>query len=974
MKTSARFLAVILAVLMIAGTALTVSAFSDVEEGYAHASAIATLNQLGVIGGYEDGTFKPENNVERDEMAKLIFVLYTTLDNAGNGSVKFNDVAGDNWAAGYVSWCAAKSIVGGYGDGSFKPDNNVTYDEALKMTCAALGYTDFDSNLWPTDVRQKGLKELKLGEGIEAKGSDKLTRGEVAQLLYNALFVDMNETKVTYVYDVSYKNEDGTDAKVKVPVEVAKTLAADVWAFDEVIYRVVGTKNFALNGATKSSSDKIVKAVTVAEDGTLGTTPVELKLEEYGLEAYEKKTDDLIALDIMTVEKEGDIIPNATVLGSVKVAEVVISGRDETDAVITDEVKIDGVLYDDAAKSETLFAKLKKLEYATGTVTTTNAFTVDVTGDKADLEYPHMALVLDSEGDGVVDAICVDYYKLAKVVKVENVKATSTKEAYTKYSYNSDITLDTIEANFTSDKVADDKTLAKGDVFVYAQINGVTYINEVIAPVNAKVSKVIAGENAALTFADGATAKYVDGAKYRKNSGQTVGYNATQIATLLDKDTKAADYYIYNGYVVAATNVATVADSYDLALLLYVKDATDPEYNKETNKVEINYPAVLLINGEEVTVNLNATKAIDDKAATDASVTAHKIGTDANGFAVYSYTLVNYVVDDEDGTYSLYTTAGDLGDTDVVTTGNITLNANTGLYEIAGKSFELDDNSVIYYTYDNTATDPDDTYVFLGTYTKANILKKFQAKAIAQEAYLLENEDGTFTLLATVVTGKLEAPASSAAKTYINDARLIKYCAETSAAESVDGVAYYSYCFLDMETMKNGGQVVDTTLPVKTSGGATQAIAGYFYGWDESSKKYVKVTENETSAVKVATLTAVDTARNIVKLSGAAFNIDGVSNDFTNGVIINDNVKIFGTAGTSVYTYETFTVETLAELLEEATAETKTLDVAVGAYVDENDDIQIAWLIVDNYNYATVGENEVYTQTNDIVSRIEAGI
>ena len=183
MKTSVRFLAVLVAVLMIATAAISVAAFSDVEEGYEHATAIATLSQLGVIGGYEDGTFQPNKNVERDEMAKLVYVLYTTFQTAGKGTAKFSDLAADNWAAGYVTWCSAKSIVGGYEDGSFRPDNNVTYDEALKMVCATLGYTDFDSALWPTDVRQKALKDLKLGEDIEAEGSDKLSRGQVAQLL-----------------------------------------------------------------------------------------------------------------------------------------------------------------------------------------------------------------------------------------------------------------------------------------------------------------------------------------------------------------------------------------------------------------------------------------------------------------------------------------------------------------------------------------------------------------------------------------------------------------------------------------------------------------------------------------------------------------------------------------------------------------------------------------------------------------------
>ena len=62
MKTSARFLAMLLAVLMIAGAALSVSAFEDVA-GNKHANAINVLAQLGVIGGYEDGTFKPDHRI-----------------------------------------------------------------------------------------------------------------------------------------------------------------------------------------------------------------------------------------------------------------------------------------------------------------------------------------------------------------------------------------------------------------------------------------------------------------------------------------------------------------------------------------------------------------------------------------------------------------------------------------------------------------------------------------------------------------------------------------------------------------------------------------------------------------------------------------------------------------------------------------------------------------------------------------------
>jgi len=202
--------------------------------------------------------------------------------------------------------------------------------------------------------------------------------------------------------------------------------------------------------------------------------------------------------------------------------------------------------------------------------------------------------------------------------------------------------------------------------------------------------------------------------------------------------------------------------------------------------------------------------------------------------------------------------------------------------------------------------------------------------------------------------------------TYQNDARLIKYCAETSAAEATDGVAYYSHCFLNFETMKNGSQIIDTSLSIVD--GATKTEAGYFYGFDELGKKYVKITENNTNAIQIATLTGVDAARGILYLDGAEFNVDGVYADFTNGVKLDSSVKLWATAGNNCYTYKTFDVSSLAELFELANDNGKTLNAAVGVYALESGEIQIAWILVDNYYY----QNGTLTKTMDLVSRLKS--
>lgn len=979
MKTSARFLAVLVAVLMLATAALTVSAsFSDVEDGYDHAPAIATLSQLGVINGYADGTFKPNNNVERDEMAKLIYVLYTTFSDAGEGSVKFADVAADNWATGYISWCSAKSIVGGYEDGSFRPDNNITYDEALKMACAALGYTDF--KIWPTDVRLKALKDLDLGAGLEdVKGSDKLTRGQVAQLLYNALFEKMNETKIEYVKDMSLQAPDGTMG-VDVAREVPKVLATDVWAFTEEIVRVIGTENYALAGVTSAAKTDADDAILLAKfDGTNWVADAAAtELADLGLEAYEENTDALIGLDIMTVEKDGEALAKASVLGSVKVAEVVSVDDNDGDPE-TDMVKIDGVLYDNTKKNDNKFSGLKKLVYSAGTMTVADAFTIDVTSGVADLEYPHTALVIDQNGDGIVDGIAVDYAKLAVVTKVDDYKATTVKEAYSKYTFTAELDKEfdgdpaTTPSTSTvlSTAIADAKDLAKGDVFVYSVINGVYYIDEVIAPVTAGVSKITAGDTAAITLDEIGAVRYIDGASFFKDGG----YNITAMldaTELFKEDAKDQDYYIYNDVVVFATGFVAPVESYNIALLTYTEAPTEPVI--VNNKYIINYPANLIINGESVKVNINS---IDGVAAETAWET-YKM-TSVGGYAQLKYTLVTYTVE-EDGTYTIKTTGQtDLGDTVVVAADKqITINTNTGLYSIDGKKFELTDDSVIYALFDDDNTDLDATKK-LNTYTKANILKKFNPVTTKQATYLLKIDDNTYTLLATVIEEKMVAPDEIAERTFKNDARLIKYAPYGSNIVSKDGKAYYEYSFMNWADLSNGAHVIDTTNVIAD---ATATVAGTFYGWDDSAKKYVPVTTGTTglTSVDAAALTGVDVARGIVYLK----DVDGTDAvNFTDGIKLGSDVKILAASAkdnNSSYVAD-FNIEALAALFERYNEYTAVnndenpdndtyINVAIGTYTDEDGALQIAWLIVDNYYIVTADGAETLTAATALATKI----
>lgn len=167
------------------------STFEDVADTD-YEKAINTLVGLGVVKGYEDGTYRPEKVVTRAEMAKLIVEILGYGDLVAGSKSNFADTQG-HWADAWIALAAGRGLVVGTGDGKFTPDRTVSYDEAITMIVRALGYTDASNELknmtWPTNFKVKAA-ELGITKDVKlvATGAD---RGGVAQLLFNALLVNM---------------------------------------------------------------------------------------------------------------------------------------------------------------------------------------------------------------------------------------------------------------------------------------------------------------------------------------------------------------------------------------------------------------------------------------------------------------------------------------------------------------------------------------------------------------------------------------------------------------------------------------------------------------------------------------------------------------------------------------------------------------------------------------------------------------
>ena len=111
--------------------------FSDVSADKWYNNAVSTLSNMGVIGGYADGTFRPDAPISRAEFAKIA-VSFTQ----NNGSAVYNyftDVKTTDWFAPYVTAAKDAGLIEGYSDGSFKPKSKITRAEACAIVNRTLG-------------------------------------------------------------------------------------------------------------------------------------------------------------------------------------------------------------------------------------------------------------------------------------------------------------------------------------------------------------------------------------------------------------------------------------------------------------------------------------------------------------------------------------------------------------------------------------------------------------------------------------------------------------------------------------------------------------------------------------------------------------------------------------------------------------------------------------------------------------------
>ncbi|WP_130862504.1 S-layer homology domain-containing protein [Bacilliculturomica massiliensis] len=125
--------------------------FGDVNQSDWYADDLGFLASLGITAGYKDGTYRPGSNITRAEFVTMVMKI-NGLDEKASST--FSDVSGSDWYAEYVKSAAAGGFVGGYTDGTFRPNNPITRAEAVTIINALLGLEPGQGELLFTDVAE----------------------------------------------------------------------------------------------------------------------------------------------------------------------------------------------------------------------------------------------------------------------------------------------------------------------------------------------------------------------------------------------------------------------------------------------------------------------------------------------------------------------------------------------------------------------------------------------------------------------------------------------------------------------------------------------------------------------------------------------------------------------------------------------------------------------------------------------------
>ena len=554
--------------IMVVGAGAAFADQSDIDTK--HQEAVDACSTLNIITGFENGKFMPNDNVTREQTAKMICVLLNGGKDPvlGAGSSSFTDVANNRWSCPYIESCVSQDIIVGVGNNKFAPAGKVTGSQLAKMLLVALGFSPdhqkYSGSTWEvnvnTDASARGFyKDL---EDIDP--SQPLTREHAAQMIWNALNANEVEYQNQLVTDENGQLTSKTTVKDRTDIQNNKiTLLEDKFnAKTHEDYIIIGVKEDSKGTYTVYTTGRTY--TKVAEDCT-----------------------DLLGQKVDIMVKDND---TSKVLGIYPTDDNTVTlkttvGQIDTYKAADKTIKVEDVKYN-----------LKNTAIVNVTDATVDANHSIVAGgqiadalvdgsDKYIANTASTAYLVSNDGDNKIDIIFIIPAQVAKVT----------------YVGSDEVTLGGGIGNIDTEDLNAYDGMVKGDFVLYTPENTSTAYKataEKLEPVNGTINAV---KGSAPLDAK------IDGTYYSAGtdvSGDTPKAN----------DSVTAIVYAGRYYNLDTTADATIAD------LVFVAEASQITSGLNRNKIEAH---LLFADGSEATVTVSKVyQTPDDENGLDATATA----------------------------------------------------------------------------------------------------------------------------------------------------------------------------------------------------------------------------------------------------------------------------------------------------------------------------------------------------------------
>ncbi|MBR5218690.1 MAG: S-layer homology domain-containing protein [Clostridia bacterium] len=469
-KVMGLLLAVTMLFAVIMPTSAATTKFVDLD-GKDCADEVAILTTLGIVEGINEEQYAPDRGVNRAQVATILTRLMGAEETM-SGTDIFVDVPGDHWAYQYVTAAYNAGLIVGMGDGTFAPDEYVTYAQLVKMLLCLMGY-DVQAEAaggYPGGYYAKAA-QMGMLAGIDAEMDKAVSRGNMAIILYNTIDLPLFE-QTSYgsgadgVYAESsdtllsrYKDIFVVEGTVSANYFTALTTAERTCNANQV---AIGTKVY--NVGTTNAAEMLGTKVKAYYMGTRNTdveTPELLIIERAGAATEYTFTDKEISEETtarklvyvkdgaektITIDDDATLIVNGQQVEEGVTATAVQPEIGTVTLVCNNGTSADKVIvwsYENGiVQSVDTKAKTVMLKTAEGTKTiavdpeerTVKSQYVNADGTAFDIDSVRKQEILsvaESANDKVIRVIKNSTYVMGKVTEVDEDSVVVEGKAYT---------------------------------------------------------------------------------------------------------------------------------------------------------------------------------------------------------------------------------------------------------------------------------------------------------------------------------------------------------------------------------------------------------------------------------------------------------------------------------------------------------------------------------------------------------------